>query len=239
MSAQSIGARRTVAPNLTQSDQDMNQHAPYGAAQAARARPSRRALAKQRTQLRVLDASRRLFEDLGYDGTTLRGVAKAAQMSTGAVFANFVNKAALFADVINADCAQLAERMDAADLGEGSTIEAVTRLVAVAQQHHADKLGLIQAAVSFAWREDSLPEGCRLTGAELIEARLTAVLVSGVESGDLRLPADARLIGRMLLDGYLASYRLAIFEKLPAEDLWALQAAQVKALLAGYEIPKR
>jgi AcrR family transcriptional regulator len=217
----------------------MNQYAPFHPAAAEGQRPSRRVLAKQRTYERVLDAGRRLFEDLGYDATTLRAVAKAAHMSTGAVFANFANKAALFAEVINADCARLAERMEAEDLSGRSTIEATTRLLEIAQEHHAGKLGLIQAAVSFAWRGDSLPERCRLTGAELIEARLTGVVASGVESGDLRPPVDARLIGRMLLDGYVASYRLAIFENLPLDYLRALQAAQVKALLAGYVAQRR
>ena len=51
--------------------------------------PTRRALAKQQTRAKVLAAARELFGAQGYEGATIRDIAAAAGMSTGAVFANF------------------------------------------------------------------------------------------------------------------------------------------------------
>lgn len=59
-------------------------------------RPNLRQLAKQRTSDKVLQAARSLFETEGYEGATIRGIAKAAGMSTGAVFANYVDKSELY-----------------------------------------------------------------------------------------------------------------------------------------------
>ncbi|HEY4586680.1 MAG TPA: helix-turn-helix domain-containing protein, partial [Brevundimonas sp.] len=60
---------------------------------------NRRQAAKVRTRLKVLDAARTLFAERGYDAATIRDIAKGAGMSTGAVFANFQDKAELFETV--------------------------------------------------------------------------------------------------------------------------------------------
>ncbi len=65
---------------------------------------TRRALAKQRTRQRLLGAARRLFTSRGYDAATIRDIASEADLSTGAVFASFSDKAELFNEVIVADC---------------------------------------------------------------------------------------------------------------------------------------
>lgn len=58
---------------------------------------NRRTRAKAQTYQRVLDAARGLFAaEGGYEAATIRDIAKAAGMSTGAVFANFEDKADLY-----------------------------------------------------------------------------------------------------------------------------------------------
>ena len=52
--------------------------------------------AKAKTRVKVMQAARELFGELGYDGATIRDIAKRAGMSTGAVFANFTDKTDLF-----------------------------------------------------------------------------------------------------------------------------------------------
>ena len=65
--------------------------------------PTRRALAKQQTRAKVLAAARRLFSEHGYEGATIRDIAQAAGMSTGAVFASFSDKSELFDEILTAD----------------------------------------------------------------------------------------------------------------------------------------
>src|SRR4030081_122176 len=82
--------------------------------------PARRGLAKQQTRVKVLAAARRLFSEEGYEGATIRDIAAAAGMSTGAVFANFSDKSDLFREIMITDMAALADAMrEAATHGKG------------------------------------------------------------------------------------------------------------------------
>lgn len=58
---------------------------------------SPRALRKAATREAVIAAARGLFDRDGYEATTIRAIAAAAGMSTGAVFAHFEGKAELWA----------------------------------------------------------------------------------------------------------------------------------------------
>ncbi len=73
--------------------------------------PTRRALAKQQTRVKVLAAARQLFSEQGYEGATIRDIAAAAGMSTGAVFANFTDKSDLFREIMVEDMTGLVDEM--------------------------------------------------------------------------------------------------------------------------------
>lgn len=65
----------------------------------AQGRPNKRVLSKAATRQRVLNAATALFEAGPYAAATIRDIAKGAGMSTGAVFANFKNKAEIWTAV--------------------------------------------------------------------------------------------------------------------------------------------
>lgn len=73
------------------------------AANDAAPKPNLRKLAKASTRAKVLQAGRELFVERGYEGSTIRDVARHTGMSTGAVFANFTNKADLYRAVYGHD----------------------------------------------------------------------------------------------------------------------------------------
>lgn len=58
---------------------------------------NKRTAAKARTSTRVLEAARGYFQTAGYEQATIRSIAKAVGMSTGAVFANYTDKRELYA----------------------------------------------------------------------------------------------------------------------------------------------
>lgn len=62
--------------------------------------PNRRQTAKSATREKVLAAARRLFLTVGYEAATIRDVARAAGMSTGAVFANVADKTQLWREAM-------------------------------------------------------------------------------------------------------------------------------------------
>ena len=71
-----------------------------GSRQSEPAKPlNRRQTAKIATRSRIIAAARALFEDGTYAEATIRGIARAAGMSTGAVFATVPDKAALWTAV--------------------------------------------------------------------------------------------------------------------------------------------
>jgi AcrR family transcriptional regulator len=56
-----------------------------------------------RTLHTIIDTAKALFDEHGYEDVTLRRIAKAAGVSTGAIFANYDGKAALYRDVYGHD----------------------------------------------------------------------------------------------------------------------------------------
>ena len=197
---------------------------------------TRRALAKARTRQRLLAAAKRLVTERGYDAATVRDIANAADLSTGAVFASFSDKADLFNEVILADYAALLEQMSAVAAEENSASATLIKLLALAYAYHFEELPLVQAAIGFSWLREGSVERRNREGVKLILARLNAVLRAGVKSGELADTLDVELIAEMAWDSYVANYRRAIFDGWDMEALRARIADQIEVLLDGYQI---
>ena len=195
---------------------------------------TRRALAKQRTRMKLLDAARELFADRGYEAATVRDIAAAANLSTGAVFASFTDKADLFNAVLIADHQALAERMATLDVSDLSTREALLRLMGLAYERHSDQLGLVQAAISFSWQRDLAAETRNRQGLKVVLSLLAGVIGRGVERGELSAELDIKLITDMLWDAYLSNYRRAIFDAWDSVALLGRLAQQIDVLLAAH-----
>lgn len=119
--------------------------------------PTRRALAKQQTRAKVLDAARRLFSEAGYEGATIRDIASAAGMSTGAVFANFTDKSDLFREIMIQDMGTLAQTMaDAAAKGRNAE-DALLKVFMAGYGFYKAELPLARAAFSVSWAPDDGP----------------------------------------------------------------------------------
>ena len=113
-------------------------------------RPTQRALAKQRTREKILDSAKSLFTEKGYEGATIRDIASAAGMSTGAVFASFTDKSDLFNEIIGADRDALFDAMrDGAQGLEGD--DALLGLFEAGYRFTLEDLPLLQATISVSW----------------------------------------------------------------------------------------
>ncbi|WP_411288548.1 TetR/AcrR family transcriptional regulator [Phenylobacterium sp.] len=195
--------------------------------------PTRRTLAKQQTRSKVLAAARRLFSQQGYEGATIRDIAAAAGMSTGAVFANFSDKSDLFREIMIADFEALAEAMrDAA--GRGRAVEdALLRVFSAGYVFYRTQLPLARAAFSVSWAPE---DGHVLRTVPPIRAMLAIFieqLTDAVQRGELSQEADVKLRSQMLFDAYLSNYPRAIFEGWSLEALQARSRDQIRILLAG------
>jgi AcrR family transcriptional regulator len=193
-------------------------------------RPNQRAVAKQRTREKIVAAARTLFAERGYDGATIRDIAKAAGMSTGAVFASFTDKSDLFTDIAETEQAELYAAMRAV-AGGLTGREAILAMLEAAAERHLASLALFQAIMSALWTP-GLAEKVR----RRLDRRSAATLVlTGVEQelGGETSAASAHLTADMIWDGYLSTLRRVAQGRLTPDLVKARIGEQTRTILAG------
>jgi AcrR family transcriptional regulator len=190
---------------------------------------NQRALAKQRTREKILAAATELFAARGYEGATIRDIAKAAGMSTGAVFASFTDKSDLFGEIVAAEQQALQGVMRAAGAERTGQGAIVAMLDAAAHRHLAD-LALFQATMSAIWTPGLGPDVRRR-----VSQRPTAALIAGAlkTAPCADVAFDRNLVAEMIWDSYTATLRRAALEGLTLEDVKTRVADQVSLILAG------
>ena len=193
---------------------------------------TRRAMAKLRTRGRVLEAARRLFAERGYEAATIRDIAAAAGLSTGAVFASFKDKAELFNEVVIALGEAMSKAIPIADAAT-STHDALLELFAEGYRLHRNDLGLVQAAIGFSWLRDAMAERRAREGYSIVVEQVDDILRRGIARGELSQKIDLRLVSDMLWASYYANYRRAIYDGWDVRALQAKMSDQIGLLLAG------
>lgn len=196
-------------------------------------RLNRRQAAKVRTRQKVLDAARTLFAERGYEPATIRDIAKGAGMSTGAVFANFQDKAELFEAVLSEDLARLGETLKTAAAAENSLRGRLTAALDAGYHRTLDHLPLVQAVVARSWFQPVAAEMRTRAAIKPLVSVVSDALQAGVREGELRQDADVRLLGELIYDAYLSNYRRAAYDGWSTEQLSAHMGKQIDVILAG------
>ena len=195
-------------------------------------RLNRRQAAKVRTRQKVLDAARGLFAERGYEPATIRDIAKGAGMSTGAVFANFQDKAELFEAVLTEDMAGLAQVMKQG-AGDGSTRDRLVNALSAGYHGSIDQLPLFQAIVARSWFQPVAAETRQRQATQGLTGVISTILRDGVAAGELKQDVDVPLLTELAWDAYLSNYRRAAYDGWTVDQLADHIARQVDALLAG------
>ncbi|MFN3537395.1 MAG: TetR/AcrR family transcriptional regulator [Brevundimonas sp.] len=196
-------------------------------------RLNRRQAAKVRTRQKVLDAARDLFSERGYDPATIRDIAKGAGMSTGAVFANFQDKAELFEAVLADNMEGLTEVVRAAAAPSGSVKERLTTALDAGYHHTLDHLPLMQAIVARSWFQPQQAEQRARGFTKGLLSVIGELLRDGVRSGELKQDVDTRLVGDMVWDSWLTNYRGAAYDGWDQKALSERLSRQLDVILAG------
>jgi AcrR family transcriptional regulator len=192
-----------------------------------------RALAKQRTREKILEAARRLFNERGYEGATVRDIARAAGLSTGAVFASFADKAELFDEIVANDYRALEAAMAEA-LREASTVhEALLGVFGAAYRSHAHQLPMVCAAMSAGWNREALAIPRSREALKPVVRLVGKAIERGVERGDLAADTDVRLLRGIVWALYLSGYRAAVYDGLSVDQMLARLDNQLRLVLAG------
>jgi len=183
--------------------------------------------------MKVLNAARNLFSEEGYEGATIRDIAAAAGMSTGAVFANFRDKADLFREIMTEDFDALLGVMRAAANQNGKIEEILLKVLMAGYAFYKARLQLARAAFSVAWDVDGGPALRDLASSRGFQDVLSEQLTSAVERGELSQQSEAKLRSQMLMDCFLANFSQAIFEGWSLDALQARAKDQIRIVLAG------
>ncbi len=200
--------------------------------EAEEPRLNRRQAAKVRTRQKVLDAARALFAERGYDAATIRDIAKVAGMSTGAVFANFQDKAELFETVFAEEMAGLLVDMQTA-AAEGGVRERLASLFVAGYHRSLEHLPLMQAMIARSWFQPETADRRSRAFVKPIVETVADVLQAGVREGELRQDLDTAVLARMLWDVFISNFRYAAYDGWGIEELTPHIRQQIDLILAG------
>ena len=192
---------------------------------------------KQATRARVLAAARDLFDEIGYEETTIRMVAQRAEVSVGSVFTTFAGKAELLSQVMGDRVEALqAELEQVTPHLRGPTVDRLRSIMAVHYGFETRKLRLFVAyvAASFTW---SRGDGVTPIGRNArFRGMLAEALAGGVARGEVRPDVEPELFIDTLLAAYIWNYRRAAQDGADAPALIAEMDRQIGLLFDGVAV---
>ena len=168
----------------------------------------------ERTRASVLDAAATLFEQSGYEGTSIAAIAKAAHVSPETVYGHFGNKRALLGEL----CRRAVRGEDPAPVPEQSGPKAVS-----AATDQREQLRLFAADIVLRL-ERAAPLVAVVAGAARSHPELADLLVA--------LHADRLRNLRALVDALAANGPLRLEAEEALETVWALTSPELHQLLS-------
>ena len=196
---------------------------------------SQRLLSKLRTRAKVMAAARTLFSQHGYEAATIRDIARAAGMSTGAVFANFQDKSDLFEAVLAEDYERVADLLrETASANEAKPVaDRLVELFGKAYREGFTDVPLVQAAVAQSWVHPKSAEMRARARNKMTLGVISELLRQGVHAGELRADFDVKLISDMLWDAFVGNFRRGAFDGWTTDQQLERLSAQIEVILAG------
>ena len=189
---------------------------------------------KQGTRRKVLEAARDLFNEIGYDETTIRAIAERAGVSVGSVFTTFASKADVLSQVMDDRVEALYAELDRVSRHlRGTACDRVCSVFAIHYDFECRrvKLFLAHIAASFSPSLDAttVPYGRN----SRFKGMLLEMLADGVEHGEVRGDADLEVVLDTLMAAYAWNYRLAAQNGADAMVMTTTMERQVQLIFAG------
>lgn len=190
---------------------------------------------KEATRQRVLDAARELFDTNGYQGTTIREIARLAQVSVGSVFTTFASKGEILSEVMQARLDPLYAELDrVVPHLRGSTADRLRTMFAIHFEFEARQVRLflshIAAAYDWTLSPEAKPFGRNLRFPQIIRG----ILQGGVERGDVRPDVDLQEVLVLLVAAYAWTYRLVVTSDADAKAMIAVMDRQIGLIAEGF-----
>jgi len=190
---------------------------------------------KAATRQRVIEASRTLFESLGYAETTVRAIAREAGVSVGSVFTTFASKSEILSQVMVERLEELYAELDrVAPLLRGSTADRLRSIFAIHYAFETRRTRLFLAHIAAAYDWTLSPDATPFGRNEHLKQILVDCLTEGVARGDVDPNADLALIVDTLRATYAWTYRLAAREGADSAALSATMDRHIGLIAQGF-----
>ena len=208
-----------------------------GELESVSAAPSGRQSQKAATRQRVLDAARELFDTQGYEGTTIREIARRAGVAVGSVFTTFASKGEILSEVMEARLEPLYAEIDRVMPHlRGSTVDRLRTMFAVHFEFEARnlRLFLLHIAAAYDW---TLSPAARPYGRNArLQCVIRETLAKGVAEGDVRSDVDVQEVIDLMMAAYAWCYRLAITANADSKALIGVMDRQIGLIAEGFAI---
>jgi AcrR family transcriptional regulator len=183
---------------------------------------------KQATREKVLEAARDLFNETGYDETTIRAIAERAGVSVGSVFTTFASKAEVLSHVMEKRLGDLYAEFDrVVPFLRGSTADRLCSIFAIHYEFETRRVKLFLAHIAASYSASQEPGITPYGRNERLNDMLRDVLSDGKTRGDVRADLDLDLTIDVLKASYAWTYRMAAFKGAPASELSAMMDERI------------
>ncbi|MGH6962902.1 MAG: TetR/AcrR family transcriptional regulator [Phenylobacterium sp.] len=190
---------------------------------------------KEATRNRVIVAARDLFDAQGYQGTTIREIARQAGVSVGSVFTTFASKGEILSQVMQDRLDGLYEELDRVMPHlRGSTADRLCTMFSIHFSFEAQRMKLFLAHIAAAY-DWTLPAAAQPFGkTPRLQEIIRECLAKGVAEGDVDPAVDHQEIIDLLMSAYAWTYRLAVWDGAGADTLTVVMDRQISLIAAGF-----
>ena len=201
--------------------------------------PPARQSQKEATRRRVVEAARELFDTHGYQGTTIREIARHAGVAVGSVFTTFASKGEILSEVMQARLDPLYAEIDRVmPHVRGSTADRLRTLFAIHFEFEAQHVRLFLSHIAAAYDWTLSPATRPYGRTPRLQEIMLDTLAKGVAEGDVRPDLDRQEIVDLILAAYAWTYRLVITRDADAREMTAVMDRQIGLIAEGFA-PRR
>lgn len=193
---------------------------------------------KAATREKVLEAARDLFNDIGYEETTIRAIAERAGVSVGSVFTTFASKAEVLSHVMTHRLDELYAEFDRViPILRGSTVDRLCSIFAIHYAFETRRVKLFLAHIAASYNPSNEAGVTPYGRNPRLSQMLIDVLADGVRKGEVRADLDLNLVVDTLKAAYAWNYRMAATAggNLAATDMSAAMDRQIAMIAEGWK----
>lgn len=153
---------------------------------------------KARTRAAILEAASNLFQEQGYDDTSIQQVAERADTGVGTLYGYFRSKEDILREVLRQNSQQAVERYLAAVNAETPPIDRITKGLVTFAEYIRENRTVLMAAFQIAARNRRIDE----QPMEWLASAYQAMITEGISAGSLKkVPAETT--ARLFVGTYL------------------------------------